>query len=38
MGTAEILASIKSELKELLNLFSNQQKKELQKAKRVAPN
>jgi hypothetical protein len=26
MGTAEILASIKSELKELLNLFSNQQK------------
>jgi hypothetical protein len=33
MGTAEILASIKSELKGTVNLFSNQQKKELQKAK-----
>jgi metal-dependent amidase/aminoacylase/carboxypeptidase family protein len=38
MGTAEILASIKSELKGTVKFIFNQQKKELQKAKRVAPN
>jgi hypothetical protein len=31
MGTAEILASIKSELKGTVKLFSNQQKKELRR-------